>query len=98
MSNVIELRPGMKLPPTFDPRPKSIADLPPGKKALVISAGPAPFITVAMAPALNSAERAVSRRFMSAGAARQFARDTASRVPGLFQLIVDETPASWGGL
>ena len=90
MSAMILPFPGID-PNRIKPRPATIADLPEGAKALVITAKGARF-KVALAPAVTASERKIWQTFPTPDDARHFARLMSIAFPRLYQLIVDELP------
>ena len=71
-------------------RPKTIADLPAGTKALAIVKHGTGFAVV-LRPAVTAAERSLRRVFSSKPAAEGYARSMSIAYFQLYRLILDET-------
>jgi hypothetical protein len=94
MGEVIAM-PGID-PATVRPLPTSIADLPPGARALVVTLEGSSFV-VDVYPAFsgkNAGSRAV---FPSLKPALQFARRSRACFPKMFQLVLNETGRQTSG-
>jgi hypothetical protein len=84
-------------PSTIRPRPTSILDLPPGAKALVVTAEQDRFAVV-MRPTTTDRESRVRQVFDTRREALHFARRMSASFPTLYQLVLDETPCGLASL